>query len=150
MYKLLDSEDLTHIVILHIKPNVKRKTMALAWIYLKTFGQMTKPLCDELFWAFKKEDFKHAVACFILDDGENCAENVETNILVKNIKIRFDKFISIPVNLAKRPRTRKRGAQSSANLLGFPKYEGTIADWAKEMYSKVNLPLIALFLILYY
>ena len=62
--------------------------------------------------------------------------------------MRFDKFIAIPTNLAKRPRTRKRGGtENSANLLGLPEYEGTIADWAKEMYSKVNLPLIALFLI---
>ena len=54
--------------------------------------------------------------------------------------MRFDKFIAIPTNLAKRPRTRKRGGtENSANLLGLPEYEGTIADWAKEMYSKVNL-----------
>ena len=114
--------------------------MALAWIYLKTFGQMTEPLCDELFWVFKKEDFKHALACFIFEDGGNYAENDETNILLKNIKMRFDKFIAIPTNLAKRPRTRKRGGtENSANLLGLPEYEGTIADWAKEMYTKVNL-----------
>ena len=106
--------------------------MALAWIYLKTFGQITESLCDELFWVFTKEDFKHALACFIFDDGENH----ENNMLVKNIKMRFDMIFSSPV---KRPKTRKRGAtQSSANLLGFPEYEGTIADWAKEMYSKVN------------
>ena len=107
--------------------------MALAWIYLKTFGQITEPLCDELFWVFTKEDFKHALACFIFDDGENH----EAKMLVKNIKMRFDKFFSSP---AKRPRSRKRGAtQSSANLLGAPEYNGTISDWVKEMYSKVNL-----------
>ena len=109
--------------------------MALAWIYLKTFGQITESLCDELFWVFTKEDFKHALACFIFDDGENH----ENNMLVKNIKMRFDKFFSISVNLAKRSRTRRRGAtQSFANLLGAPEYNGTISDWAKEMYSKVN------------
>ena len=117
--------------------------MALAWIYLKTFGQITESLCDELFWVFTKEDFKHALACFIFEDSGSCAENDETNILVKNIKMRFDKFISIPTNLAKRPRTRKRGGtQSSANLLGFPEYDGTIADWTKEMYSKVTIQMV--------
>ena len=98
---------------------------------------ITEPLCNELFWVFKKEDFKHALACFIFEDGGNYAENDETNILLKNIKMRFDKFFSSPV---KRPRSRKRGAtQSSANLLGAPEYNGTISDWVKEMYSKVNL-----------
>ena len=114
--------------------------MALAWIYLKTFGQITESLCDELFWVFTKEDFKHALARFVFEDVGSCAENDETNILVKNIKMRFDKFIAIPTNLAKRPRTRKRGGtENSANLLGLPEYEGTIADWANEMYTKVNL-----------
>ena len=109
--------------------------MALAWIYLKTFGQITESLCDELFWVFTKEDFKHALASFIFDDGENH----ENNMLVKNIKMRFDKFFSIPVNLAKRSRTRKRGAtRSFTNLLGVPEFNGTISDWAQEMYSKVN------------
>ena len=107
--------------------------MALAWIYLKTFGQITESLCDELFWVFTKEDFKHALASFIFDDGENH----EAKMLVKNIKMRFDKFFSSP---AKRPRSRKRGVtQSSTNLLGAPEYNGTISDWVKEMYSKVNL-----------
>ena len=56
--------------------------MALAWIYLKTFGHITELLCDELFWVFTKEDFKHALACFIFDDGGNH----EAKILVKITK----------------------------------------------------------------
>ena len=100
--------------------------MALAWIYLKTFGHITELLCDELFWVFTKEDFKHALACFIFEYGGNH----EAKILVKNTKMRFDKFFS---SLAKSSRTRKRGAtQSFANLLGAPGYNGTISDWVKE------------------
>ena len=84
--------------------------MALAWIYLKTFGQITESLCDELFWVFTKEDFKHALACFIFDDGENH----EAKMLVKNIKMRFYKFLQA-------------------------EYNGTITEWTKEMYSTVSL-----------
>lgn len=89
--------------------------MALAWIYLKTFGQLTKPLCDELFWDFKKEDFKHALASFIFEDGaDDEDEAVEINMLVKNIKMRYYKFLQ-------------------------PEYNSTITEWTKEMYSKVSL-----------
>ena len=91
--------------------------MALAWIYLKTFGQVTQPLCNELFWQFKKEDFKHALSCFIFEDSEDDEdfdEKNETNILVKNIKMRFNKFLQ-------------------------PEYKGTITEWTKEMFSKVSL-----------
>ena len=90
--------------------------MALAWIYLKTFGQLTKPLCDELFWDFKKEDFKHALANFIFEDGEDedKDEGIEIDMLVKNIKMRFYKFLQA-------------------------EYNGTITEWTKEMYSTVSL-----------
>ena len=109
-------------VIQNTKPN-KKKTLALAWIYLKTFGQITKSLCDELFWVFDKEDFKHALACFIFEDdedGDDYDENNESNILVKNIKMRFNKFLQA-------------------------EYKGTIIDWTKEMYSKVLFRLKTIF-----
>ena len=89
--------------------------MALAWIYLKTFGQMTESLCDDLFWTFKKEAFKHALSCFIFDDIEDERDHDqdwEADALIDNIKIRFDKFLQT-------------------------EYNGTITDWAKEMYTKV-------------
>ena len=96
------------------KPN-KKKTLALAWIYLKTFGQITKSLCDELFWVFEKEHLKHALACFIfVDDDEDDVGNIENDQLVKNIKMRFDKFLQA-------------------------EYKGTITEWTKEMYSMVRL-----------
>ena len=95
---------------------IKKKTMALAWIYLKTFGQMTLPLCNEVFWDFKKEDFKHALACFIFEDGNDDENDEETKILVENIKMRFNKFLQA-------------------------EYKGTITDWTKEMYSLVSLSL---------
>ena len=100
-------------VIQNTKPN-KTKTLALAWIYLKTFGQITKSLCDELFWVFEKEDLKHALACFIFvdDDGDNDGSN-ETDLIVKNIKMRFNKFLQA-------------------------EYKGTIIEWTKEMYSMVR------------
>ena len=89
--------------------------MALAWIYLKTFGQMTESLCDDLFWTFKKEAFKQALACFIFDDMEDERDpdqDWEADTLIDNIKIRFDKFLQT-------------------------EYNGTITDWAKEMYTTV-------------
>ena len=92
--------------------------MALAWIYLKTFGEMTQPLCHEFFWEFKKEDFKHALACFIFEDDDLDENDEETKILVENIKMRFNKFLQA-------------------------EYKGTITDWTKEMYSKVSLLFIA-------
>ena len=103
------------------KPS-KKKTLALAWIYLKMFGQMTESLCKEVFWEFKKEDFKNALACFIFEDSEEDEDNDEdkqTNLLVKNIKMRFNKFLQ-------------------------PEYKGTITEWAKEMYFKVSLKLLFL------
>ena len=97
------------------KPS-KKKTLALAWIYLKMFGQMTQSLCNEVFWEFKKEDFKNALACFIFEDSEedeDYDEDKQTNLLVKNIKMRFNKFLQ-------------------------PEYKGTITEWTKEMYCKVK------------
>ena len=79
----------------------------MAWIYLKTFGQITESLCNELFWTFEKEDFRNALAYFVLEDEED-----EHFQLVKSIKMRFDKFLQA-------------------------EYKCTITDWAKEMFKKV-------------
>ena len=46
------------------------KALPFAWIYLKTFGQITESLCNELFWTFTEEDFKNALACFVFDYNE--------------------------------------------------------------------------------
>ena len=76
---------------------------------------MTESLCNELFWTFKKEDFKHALACFIFDDiedEEDSDEDYDTIVLIRNITMRFNKFLQVENN-------------------------GTIIDWAKEMYKKV-------------
>ena len=76
---------------------------------------MTESLCNELFWTFKKEDFKHALACFIFDDiedEEDSDEDYDTTVLIRNITMRFNKFLQVENN-------------------------GTITDWAKEMYKKV-------------
>ena len=79
----------------------------MAWIYLKTFGQITESLCNELFWTFEKEDFRNALAHFVLEDEED-----EQFQLVKSIKMRFEKFLQA-------------------------EYKCTITDWAKEMFKKV-------------
>ena len=76
---------------------------------------MTESLCNELFWTFKKEDFKHALACFIFDDiedEEDSDEDYDTIVLIRNITMRFNKFLQV-------------------------EYNGTIIDWAKELYKKV-------------
>ena len=98
------------------KPIQKAKTMALAWIYLKTFGQITKSLCDELFWIFKKEDFKQALASFIFYDipNETIDGDIEAYNVMENIKMRFNKFLQA-------------------------EYNGTISDWSKEIYKQVCL-----------
>ena len=80
----------------------------MAWIYLKMFGQITESLCDELFWTFDKEDFRNALAHFVFEDEDT------DNQLMKNIKMRFNKFLQA-------------------------EYKCTITDWAKQMFAKVML-----------
>ena len=46
------------------------KALPFAWIYLKTFGQITESLCNELYWTFTEEDFKNALACFVFEYTE--------------------------------------------------------------------------------
>ena len=80
----------------------------MAWIYLKMFGQITESLCDELFWTFDKEDFRNALAHFVFEDEDT------DNQLMKNIKMRFNKFLQA-------------------------EYKCTLTDWAKQMFAKVML-----------
>ena len=80
----------------------------MAWIYLKTFGQITESLCNELFWTFEKEDFKNALAHFVFEDDETD----EDFQLVKNIKMRFNKFLQA-------------------------EFKCSLTDWAKQMFKKV-------------
>ena len=72
------------------------------------FGQITESLCDELFWTFDKEDFRNALAHFVFEDEDT------DNQLMKNIKMRFNKFLQA-------------------------EYKCTITDWAKQMFAKVML-----------
>ena len=47
-----------------------KKILPFAWIYLKTFGQITESLCNHFFWTFTEEDFKNALACFVFEYNE--------------------------------------------------------------------------------
>ena len=80
----------------------------MAWIYLKMFGKITESLCNELFWNFDKEDFKNALAHFVFEDDEK----YEDFQLVKNIKMRFNKFLQA-------------------------EFKCSLTDWAKQMFKKV-------------
>ena len=85
------------------------KFVAMAWIYLKMFGQITESLCNDLYWTFEKEDFKHALAHFVFEDEDTDAANQLVNI----IKMRFNKFLQA-------------------------EFKCSLTDWAKQMFAKVR------------
>ena len=119
-----------------------KKILPFAWIYLKTFGQITESLCNHFFWTFTEEDFKNALACFVFEYNEKdnrvkdlgrfsnwyqwsisrtqCSLTSVYHqlfwrpISVQNIKMRFHKFL-------------------------HGEFDGSIKDWAEKIFSKVNI-----------
>ena len=89
---------------------MKRRGFPFVWIYLKMFGQITESLCNQLFWIFSEEEFKNALACFMLNYND---KHDEINDLIEAIKMRFNKVLQAD-------------------------YNGTINEWAIELFSKVK------------
>ena len=42
----------------------------MIWLYLQINGKPSEKLQNELLWTFDRTDFKSAVTCLMLDDGE--------------------------------------------------------------------------------